>query len=291
MLEIAEFINPTPSPLWKLAKQAGVDLAVGGLPTDDLLRAGERPWDLGPLTRLKQRYEEGGFALRVIESRPPLNNAKRGLPGGEAEIDSVCMLLENMGKLGIPVWCYEWMTDFNWLRTNMATPSRGGSVVTSFDYADVTAEPTEGGPISEEKLWETLTHFLERVVPVAEKAGVKLSMHPRRSAPLADPRRRPHHALDRQLPAAARNGAERGQHDHPLPGQFHADDRRPAGGDPEVRQDHQFRPFPRRARRAAKVRGNLARCGEDRHARLHEGLPGHRLRWRAASRPRADRRG
>ena len=24
-----------------------------------------------------------------------------------------------MGKLGIPVWCYEWMTDFNWLRTNI----------------------------------------------------------------------------------------------------------------------------------------------------------------------------
>ena len=57
MLEIAEFINPTPSPLWKLARQAGVDLAVGGLPTDDLLRGSERPWDLGPLTRLKQRFE------------------------------------------------------------------------------------------------------------------------------------------------------------------------------------------------------------------------------------------
>ena len=33
-------------------------------------------------------------------------------------------------------------------------------------------------PISEEKLWETLEHFLKRVLPVAEKAGVKLAMHP-----------------------------------------------------------------------------------------------------------------
>ena len=95
----------------------------------------EAPWDYMPLSRMKQRYEAAGFKLAVIEARPPLNLAKRGLPGGDAQIDTVCTLLENMGKLGIPVWCYEWMTDFNWIRTNTATPSRGGSVVTSFDAA------------------------------------------------------------------------------------------------------------------------------------------------------------
>ena len=177
MLEIAEFINPTPSPLWKLAKQAGVDRAVGGLPFDTL-QPGEQVWDLAPLTRMKQRYEEGGFELAVIEARPPLNKAKRALPGRDEEIDGVCELLVNMGKLGVPVWCYEWMTDFNWLRTNVSTPSRGGSVVTSFDYAAVPEEPTELGPISEDALWENLEYFLKRVLPVAELAGVKLAMHP-----------------------------------------------------------------------------------------------------------------
>ena len=136
MLEIAEFISPTPSPVWKLAKQAGVDLAVGGLPFDDL-QPGEAAWDYTPLLRMKERYAAGGFKLAVIEARPPLNKAKRGLPGRDEEIATVCALLENMAKLDIPVWCYEWMTDFNWLRTNMRTPSRGGSVVTSFDYSDL----------------------------------------------------------------------------------------------------------------------------------------------------------
>lgn len=177
MLEIAEFIAPTPSPLWKLAKQAGIDLAVGGLPFDDL-QPGEALCDLAPLTRMKDRYEAGGFKLAVIEARPPLNKTKRGLPGRDEEIAMVCTLLENMGRLGIPVWCYEWMTDFNWVRTNMATPSRGGSVVTSFDLKEVPLNLTDGPPIDEAALWLNLEYFLRKVLPVAEKAGVKLSMHP-----------------------------------------------------------------------------------------------------------------
>jgi mannonate dehydratase len=177
MLEIAEMIPPDYMPVWKLAKQAGVDLAVGGLPFNSV-QAGEQPWDLAPLTRMKQRYEDAGYELRVIESRPPLNKAKRGLPGRDEEIATVCTLLENMGKLGIPVWCYEWMTDFNWVRTNLATPSRGGSVVTSFDLNDVPESITSNPPISEDELWTNLEYFLRKTLPVAEKAGVKMSMHP-----------------------------------------------------------------------------------------------------------------
>ncbi len=65
-----------------------------------------------------------------------------------------------MGKLGIPVWCYEWMTDFNWLRTNTNTPSRGGSIVTSFDARLLReAPPTDQGPISEDRCGQTSIIF------------------------------------------------------------------------------------------------------------------------------------
>jgi mannonate dehydratase len=185
MIEIAEFLPPTPSPLWRLVKQAGVDHAVGGLPFDDGPSFSDRsveaeaPWDYMPLLRMQQRYESGGFKLAVIEARPPLNRAKRGLPGRDEEIAAVCTLVENMGRLGIPVWCYEWMADFNWLRTGTRTPSRGGSIVTSFDSALMNDAPrTELGPISEDELWRNLEYFLAKVLPVAEKWNVRLAMHP-----------------------------------------------------------------------------------------------------------------
>jgi mannonate dehydratase len=181
MIKLAEALwSPQPSLVSRLCQQAGVEYAVGGLPViDTKVFPAEQPWDYMPLLRLKEDYRASGFELIAIEARPPLNLAKRGLPGRDQEIDTVCRLIENMGKLQVPVWCYEWMTDFNWLRTATAVPGRGGSLVSEFDAAKLAgAPPSELGPIGEEKLWETLEYFLRRVLPVAERAGVRLAMHP-----------------------------------------------------------------------------------------------------------------
>jgi mannonate dehydratase len=115
----------------------------------------------------------------VIEARPPLEKAKRGLAGRDEEIAEVCTLLRNMGRLGIPVWCYEWMSTFNWVRTTTARPGRGGALVTAFDFEDVRdAPPPDEGPVDEEALWQNLHYFLDQVLPVAEESGVRLAMHP-----------------------------------------------------------------------------------------------------------------
>jgi len=182
VMKIAEIFGPPATPLWKMAKQCGIDYVVGtfgGRDWDSERKPDERPWSYGPLSRLKKAYEDGGFKLEVIENRPPLTKAKLGLEGRDQEIDQACDLIVNMGKLGIPVWCYEWMPVINWMRTSTNIPTRGGAIVTEFDYEQAKTQPlTEYGEVSEETLWKTLKYFLDRVVPVAEKAKVKLAMHP-----------------------------------------------------------------------------------------------------------------
>ena len=67
----------------------------------------------------------------------------------------------------------------NWMRTSTTIRSRGGALVTGYDHSQMlNAPPTAYGEVSEDQLWDNLRYFLERVIPVAEEAGVKLAMHP-----------------------------------------------------------------------------------------------------------------
>ncbi|HLI02570.1 MAG TPA: mannonate dehydratase [Acidimicrobiales bacterium] len=177
-IKLAEALPTTPTPLWDLARQLGVTYAVAGVPDGPDTPA---PWDFDYLLRLRQRFADAGFEWAVIESAPASiqEPIKLGAPDRDVHIDHFCQLVENMGRLGIKVICHNWMAGLPWQRTSMRRPGRGGALVTAFDQ-DVLADAplTQWGEISEQQLWDNMRYFLERVVPVAERAGVKLAVHP-----------------------------------------------------------------------------------------------------------------
>ena len=199
MLRIAILAPPQASQRWTLMKQCGVEGAVGGItlrPKPDA-EPEEQPWSYTSLAKSKAAYEAAGIPLEVIESRPPMEKIKLGLPGRDEEIEVVCELLRNMGKLEIPVWCYAWMPILGVMRTSRSISSRGGAHVSGFDLSALESQgdPAERpihnidgvpiaqqgiseGTVTEEQQWANLKYFLERIVPVAEEANVKLALHP-----------------------------------------------------------------------------------------------------------------
>lgn len=177
-MRIAEVLSAQPDRLWHLSRQAGVTDAVGRAPQRS---DGSMSLDYMDLIHMKQRFEDFGLRLSVLEPgyEMMMPKVKMGLDGRDEELEEVLTLIRHMGKAGIPVLCYNFMAHFNWIRTSLSVPERGGALVTGYDHSLMKDAPlTEYGEISEERLWENLKYFLERAVPVAEEAGVKLSLHP-----------------------------------------------------------------------------------------------------------------
>jgi mannonate dehydratase len=71
------------------------------------------------------------------------------------------------------------MAGLGWYRTRIDYPERGGALTTLFDLKEAEKEGlTKWGRVSEEKMWDNITYFLKAVIPVAEKANVRMALHP-----------------------------------------------------------------------------------------------------------------
>ena len=173
-MRIAVWCPPTETYL-RLYRQAGVTDIVSALPAQE-----QGPvWEFLPLLHLRNRVEEAGLTLSVIESIPVPDSIKLGLPDRDRDLECFCKSLRNMGAAGIPILCYNWMAVLSVLRTSFAEPVRGGAASIAYDHSEMAQQPMpEAGPVSEQTLWSALEYFLKVVVPVAEEVGVKLAMHP-----------------------------------------------------------------------------------------------------------------
>ena len=110
--------------------------------------------------------------------------------------------IENVGKAGIPVVCYNFMPVFDWTRSDLNHPLPDGSTSLAFLKSDLEGvDPIADDlnlpgwdssyskeemkaiienyrhNISEEDLWMNLEYFIKAIMPTAEAAGVKMAIH------------------------------------------------------------------------------------------------------------------
>ena len=138
------------------------------------------PWDIDVLAEARRRFREAGFVLEGLEGdQMDISRIKLGLDGRDEDIERYRRMLLNMGELGIPLLCYNFMAGVGWFRTRNDVPERGGAVTCAFHQADLADEPPAGsGAHSAARIWDNYRYFIERVLPTAEQAGVRMGLHP-----------------------------------------------------------------------------------------------------------------
>lgn len=152
-------------------------------------------WSLTDLEALRQLCDEDHLMIEGLENVPPLHfwKIQHGVPGRDAQIENYMRTIENMARAGIRILGYNFIATYVW-RTDMHARGRGGAFVSAFDLADVATKgnalrgykldpgaaaagaPEEG--LTEDVLWANHQYFLDAVLPIAEREGVRLALHP-----------------------------------------------------------------------------------------------------------------
>lgn len=158
-------------PAMRRIKQLGVDYVVMGGPPI--------PWKDAEIKARIERFKGGGLTLfnMMISGFP---RTLYGQPGRDEEIEKVIESIGAAGRAGLPVIEYNFYAH-RLFEGYFEEAGRGGAGLTAYDYARVKDLPpleSEGGAHSLEEMWRNVTYFLKAVIPVAEKSGVRLALHP-----------------------------------------------------------------------------------------------------------------
>ncbi len=155
---------------FRRVKQLGVSHVIGGGP--------RIPWDEAVLKARLDTLKAQGLTLYnlMIGGFP---NALYGKPGRDEEIDKVIQSVKVAGRIGLPVVEYNFYSH-RIVEGYYEETGRAGSGHTAFDHAkvkDLPPLPAEGVHTIDE-MWANVTYFLKAVIPEAEKAGVRMALHP-----------------------------------------------------------------------------------------------------------------
>ena len=167
-------------------------------------------WAQEKIHALKEEVEAAGLKISGIESVNVHEDIKLGRPSREQLTDNYIKTLENLGKEDIHLVCYNFMPVFDWTRTELARVREDGSTVLAYTQKAVDElipekmfesissdmngtvmpgwEPERMAHVKElfdmykdiddEKLFENLKYFLEKIMPVCNEYDIKMAIHP-----------------------------------------------------------------------------------------------------------------
>ena len=128
----------------------------------------------------KAKVASHGVELRTVLATSGLYDVKRGLPGRDQKIALLQNALRGMGAAGIPIMAYNFkLLNSKELRSR-PTQGRGAAQYISFDYDAYLSKPATpvNPPLSEAQMRDNIAYFLKAMIPAAEKAGVRMALHP-----------------------------------------------------------------------------------------------------------------
>lgn len=159
-------------------------------------------WTPDAIAAHAEHIERAGLHFAVVESIPVHEDIKLGAPERDRWIDAYAASVRAVGEAGIPVVCYNFMPVFDWMRTDLAMPMEDGSTALAFSQDALTQVDLSQGTgdlpgwssaydavelrrlmhawslVDAQQLWENLAYFLERIIPAAASAGVRMALHP-----------------------------------------------------------------------------------------------------------------
>ena len=170
-LKLSLNISADPSPDELLfARQLGVEAAY------IWVRPNQR--DVEYLTTLRHKVEDAGLELYMVGSFDLGKSDKihLALPGRDEDIANLQTFVRTLGQAGIGVTTFTWEPDRVW--SSERGESRGASA-RRVELSELQSRPlTHSRVYSEDELWANFAYLMERIIPVAEDAGVRLALHP-----------------------------------------------------------------------------------------------------------------
>ena len=134
-------------------------------------------WDLDALKRMKDDCDRYGVQLEAIRMDPDYMSLPKGA-ARDRELDIVIANIQKAAAIGVKVITHHWTVIP--IRRNRETTGRGNVTYSGFKLEDNWKDLPVGksGRVTSEEYWERITHFLEKVIPVARQHDVRFACHP-----------------------------------------------------------------------------------------------------------------